>query len=244
MTGSPSRVALTALELHAELREGTAGHHDDTLVDPSLDESRRHDDRVHRARTERLHVAAVGVHERTRFGDGLGHGAAASVVAVPDGFFSGADGILDRGGIDVVGRQEHAEGVNSPGFAGEVLEQNVGAQRLVLVVRPRESPHHAAVEAERQVAPALVRLLAQTHEVEQIDVGHELVEATLVKDLSEGTGRVATGGSFPPRTGRLPQLLRPEIAQEHLIGRIADRVLVGPQQVGDLRETLRFARGL
>ena len=111
-----------------------ARHDDDALLDARLDQGRRDHQRVHRRRAERLHVDGARPHEPAFLGDRLGHVAAAALVAVAHRLLAASDRVRDGRGVDVGARQQVAQRVHAARLDREVLEQHVGAERLVVVV--------------------------------------------------------------------------------------------------------------
>ncbi len=234
-----------ALELHPELRQRTAGDDHDALVRARLDERAGADQRVHRCRAEGLHVGPARLGEPARLGDRLRERASAALVAIPDGLLPAADRVLDLVLLDACGVEKESKGMHTACLTTQVLQEDARLQRLVVRMRRGERADDFAAVVEGKLAGRLVRLRTEPDELELVELRQQLVVLPLGHELAEAP--VTCAGptvSSPPRAGPVPELLGPQIADEGLVRRIRERVLVGPQRADELGQPLALARRL
>ena len=142
-----------ALELHAQLRQRASAHDGDVAEHAGGDQRPGDHERRHRGGAEVLHVGAGCLAEPGRLGNGLGHVAAAALVAVADGVLRAGDDVVDAVGVDPVVLDEVQECEGSGRLAGEVLEQHGGGECVVGVVCPPEARGQPVpVDVQRQRA--------------------------------------------------------------------------------------------
>ena len=129
--------------------------------------------------------------------------------------------------------QEVLERKRAGRLAGEVLEEHAGGEALVELVRPVHDPGSAAVSVERKGA---VRSLTsvQVKQLELVGRRHPGVELLLVDEDAVRAFRFRLHGVFPPGALDLPERLGGEVPHEHLVRRIAERVLEGAEGGLDL----------
>ena len=221
-----------ARELHAQLGERPTGHDDDARVDAGGDERPGEDERVHRPAAEGLDVASGGVRAARLLGDGLGEVAPTALVAVADRLLAAADHVRD-----VVrrnpGRFEQAlEGEGTARLARQVLQEHRGGEALVQRVRPAHRARRLPVLVDREPA---VRSGApvELEEPEAVGLLHSPVKVGLVDDDAEGALATRLDRAAPPRAGNIPELLWPEVADQRLVRRVAERVVVGSEAPGE-----------
>ena len=148
-------------ELHAELGERPAGHDDDPLVRPRLDERSSHDQGVHRRRAERLHVAAARVTSPPPSAIALRERAAAALVAVAHRLLAATDRVVDPLRLEIDALAEQPKSLDAARLAAEVLEQHGGLERLVEVVGRGKRAHDPIAFVEADLARFSVGLGAE-----------------------------------------------------------------------------------
>ena len=218
------------------------GDDDHARVDTGGDQRPGDDERVHRPAAEGLHVAPGGVHAAGLLGDRLGEVAAAALVAVADGLLPAADHVGDvlRG---EPGRPEQVlQGEGAARLAREVLQEHGGGEALVQLVRPAHGAGRLPVLVDRE--PAVRRgAPVELEEPEAVGLLHAPVQLGLVDDDAERAFPARFDGVAPPRAGKLPELLGPEVADQRLVRRVAERVVVGAETPGEGGEEPVRVRG-
>ena len=195
---------------------------------------------MHGRGAERLHVDRARPREPASFGDGLRCVPSPSLVPVADGLLAATDGMGDRVGVDTGAREEVTERLHAARLDREVLQQHPRRERLVMLVIAGERTHHLGAAVQRKL-PRLGFLL-QAHQVELIDLGEQVVEGFLIQQVAEAPrGRGVPDGVTPPLPRAIPQVLRREVAEEDLVGRIGHGSFERAERGGELVETRGLA---
>ena len=178
-------LAHVALVFHAELRQRAATDDQHALVQPRTNRRGRKHQGVDRRAAKRLDVGPGGRRAPDRLCHSFREVPTAALVAVADGLFAGIEDVLDRGRIRLRERQRQACRLDRRGFAGEVLQDQLGRLAQVLEVPGFDPADGAPRVGERRGA---VRRLAivEMHELERIRLGKSRIERILVEDVSEG----------------------------------------------------------
>jgi hypothetical protein len=203
------------------------------VVDARGDERPGDHERVQGAGAKGLHVASGRVPAAGLLGDRLPEVASSALIAVADGLLPAADRVLDVLGGEA-GRLQHVlEGEGTRRLAGEVLEKDGGREAFVEVVRAKHDAGAIAVRVDGERAVGDLAAV-ELEELELVGRRHAAVELPLVDEDPEGAFALCRARMRPPRPLDLPELLRAEVPDEHLVGRVGERILEAAQLGRDL----------
>jgi hypothetical protein len=212
------------------------------LVDAGADEGGRDDERVDGTGAEGLHVGAGGVHTAGLLGHGFAEVAAAALIPVAHCFLPTADGIGEVFGREAGTAEEMLQRERACRLAREVLEEHPGGETLVEVVRPVHDPGAASVAIERERSVGSLAAV-QVEELKLVGGLHPGIEGVLVDEDPEGALCGRLDRALPPGALDFPKGVRPEVPDEDLMRRVAERVVEGSERRLDLVGGI-LARGL